>query len=115
MTEPTTRFPCPRCQTSIAPAPYCSACGAALMSSSPVTASAQPKWYYNLWFVLFMLFFVAGPLGLPLVWKNPRFSRGVKILLTAVMVVYTLFLVQLTMQAVRAAMNQVQQFNATLQ
>ncbi len=115
MTDPITTLPCPRCHTLVAPTAYCSHCGAALMSIEPTPTSPQSKWYYNVWFVLFMLFFVAGPFGLPLVWKNSRFSRGVKILLTAAMIVYTLLLVELTMRAVRAVMNQVQQFNATLQ
>ena len=87
---------------------------------SPSTPSNPPtkppsKWYYNVWFVLLMLLFVAGPLGLPLVWKNPRFSRGVKIGLTLLMVFYTLLLIEMTVRMVRAVMEGVQQFNSTLQ
>jgi hypothetical protein len=67
------------------------------------------RWYHNVWFVLAMLFFVLGPLGLPLVWKNPRFSRSVKWLLTVVMAAYTLWLVDLTVKAVQMAMDQVNQ------
>jgi len=87
---------------------------------SPSTPSNPPtkppsKWYYNVWFVLLMLLFVAGPFGLPLVWKNPRFSRGVKIGLTLLMVFYTLLLIEMTVRMVRAVMEGVQQFNSTLQ
>lgn len=74
----------------------------------------RPKWYYNVWFVLVMLFFVVGPFGLPLVWKNPRFSRWAKIALTLVMVCYTVALGEVSVQAFRAVMEGVRQFNSTL-
>ena len=83
-----------------------------------MTTPAEPpqaKWYHNIWFVLFMLFFVLGPFGLPLVWKHPRFSRTLKMALTAAMVLYTVLLVELTIRAVQAVMGEVNQFNATLQ
>ena len=78
-------------------------------------ASPKPKWYYNVWFVLVMLFFVLGPFGLPLVWKNPRFSRGVKLALTGVMTLYTLLLVDLTMRMLRMVIHEINQFNSTPQ
>ena len=95
------------------PATYCSRCGKALNPSQP-PASSGLKWYQNFWFVLLLLFFVLGPFGLPLVWKNPRFSRAIKILLTLVMVVYTVVLVQLTIGMFQAVTREVNQFNSTL-
>lgn len=71
------------------------------------------RWYHNVWFVLFMLFFVLGPLGLPLVWKNPRFSRTIKIALTLSMVVYTWLLIDVTLKMVKAVSHQLKEFNAT--
>ena len=94
---------------------FCSGCGKPLGLFVPPPTAAKPKWYYNVWFVLLMLFFVLGPLGLPLVWKNPRFSRGVKVALTVVMVLYTLVLIEATVRVVRAVMQGVEQFNSTLQ
>ena len=75
----------------------------------------RPKWYYNVWFVLAMLFFVLGPFGLPLVWKNPRFSRWVKVALTLAMLAYTVLLVDMTVRMVQAVLNEATQFNSTLQ
>lgn len=75
----------------------------------------KPKWYYNVWFTLVMLFFVLGPLGLPLVWKNPHFSRRVKVVLTLIMVVYTVWLVDLTIRIFRAVMAEMNHLNATYQ
>ena len=62
-------------------------------------------WYYRRWGVLLLLFVVLGPLGLPLLWKSPSFTRGWKIVLTALMVVYTVMLVDSMVVAVRVAME----------
>lgn len=60
----------------------------------------KPSWYYRPWFVLIMLFFVLGPLGLPLVYKSPCFSKPWKIILTIVMIVFTVYLVVTTYELV---------------
>ena len=62
-------------------------------------------WYYRRWGVLLLLFVVLGPLGLPLLWKSPSFTRGWKIVLTALMVIYTVMLVDSMVVAVRMAME----------
>ena len=98
---------------------YCGQCGQSLDPLAPTPPSSphlpkQLRWYQNIWLILFMLFFVVGPFGLPLVWKHPRLSQRAKIILTLIMVVYTVVLVELTMQAIRAVMGQVDQFNSTL-
>ena len=59
-----------------------------------------------------MLFFVIGPFGLPLVWSNPKFSRGVKIGLSIAMVLYTIALVDLTIRAFTFIMNEAAQLNS---
>ena len=74
----------------------------------------KPKWYYNVWFILVMLFFVLGPFGLPLVWKHPRFSRWIKIVLSLIMVVYTVVLIDATIRIGKAVIQGVEQFNSTL-
>ena len=62
-------------------------------------------WYYRRWGVLLLLFVVLGPLGLPLLWKSPSFTRAWKIVLTALMVVYTVMLLDSMVVAVRVAME----------
>ena len=105
---------CPLCEVPAEPtAKFCSGCGAPLVQSSPTVA--RSKWYHNVWFVLCMLLFVLGPFGLPLVWKNPRFSRPVKALLSLLMLGYTALLIMAfthMLEAVRASMDA---FNSTLQ
>ena len=114
---------------SDAPLPVCASCGALMTAAANFcdqcgtirgasAASAPPapkaRWYYNVWFVLATLFFVLGPFGLPLVWKNPRFSRPVKIGLTLAMALYTWWLVDLTVKMAQAIVGHVNQFNSAL-
>jgi hypothetical protein len=63
---------------------------------------ASVRWYHRPVWVLILLFFVLGPLGLPYLWKSPRFSRGMKIVLTVAVIVYTGWLVVETMRIMRA-------------
>jgi len=76
--------------------------------------SEKPKWHQNVWLILFLLLFVLGPLGLPLVWKNPRFSRTVKIGLTLLMVGYTFLLIRLTAEMLRAVRTSLDAVSASL-
>ena len=97
---------CPMCSTAVtAEAVFCSLCGATLGTVSTPPSSPRTKWYYNIWFVLFMLFFVVGPFGLPLVWKHPRFARWVQWVLTLVIVLYTVLLVDRTIRMTTAVVK----------
>ena len=107
---------CRVCGTvSPSPAAFCSLCGQSLgdATAAPRPAQSQPHWYHNAWFVLFMLFFVLGPFGLPLVWKNPRFHRWVKVGLTLSMVVYTVALLDITVRAIQAVMTEIRNVQST--
>ena len=75
------------------------------MKDGPAPPSA-PSWYYRPWAVVLLLFFVLGPLGLPLLWKSPSFTRVWKVILTVAMGVYTVLLVESVIVAVRLAMEQ---------
>ena len=103
---------CVACGAAMAPdAKFCGQCGRGL-TASQAAAPAASKWYHNIWFVLFMLFFVLGPLGLPLVWNNSKLANWVKWLLTLAMVIYTVVLIQMTIEMVQSVMEHVKQNNA---
>ena len=51
------------------------------------------KWYLRPIGVILLLFFVLGPFGLPLLYKSPKFSKTLKIVLTIAVMVYTLYLI----------------------
>ena len=69
----------------------------------------EASWYYRPWAVLLLLFLVLGPVGLPLLWKSPSFTRAWKIVLTAGVLLYTALLVESVVVAVRMAMDQMDQ------
>ncbi len=51
------------------------------------------KWYLRPTIVVLLLFFVLGPFGLPLLYKSPRFTRTLKIILSVVVIAYTFYLI----------------------
>ena len=116
MESSTPSMTCRACgAVSPSPAAFCSLCGQSLgaTTAAPRPDQPKPRWHQNVWFVLFMLFFVIGPFGLPLVWKNPRFPRWVKVALTLAMVVYTVALIDVTVRAFRAVMQEMQALQST--
>jgi hypothetical protein len=56
------------------------------------------KWYLNPIIVVLLLFFVLGPFGLPLLFKSPKFTRTSRIILTIIVIVYTLFLISASLE-----------------
>jgi hypothetical protein len=71
--------------------------GSVLVAGPP----AAVRWYHRPFWVVVLLFFVLGPLGLPYLWNSPRFSRGMKIVLTVAVIAYTGWLVVETIRIVR--------------
>jgi len=60
------------------------------------------EWYYRPVWVLLLLFVVLGPFGLPYLWKGPSFSRGMKVVLTLLLVAYMGVFVGETVRLYRA-------------
>lgn len=52
------------------------------------------KWYYRKGPVLILLFFVLGPLGLPLLFKSPAFTRKGKLIISVIVLSYTVILLK---------------------
>lgn len=74
----------------------------------------KENWYYSVPGVLVLLFFVLGPLALPLLFKNPKFNQLSKILLTTLVVVVTIFLSSLIIKTLKDFMVQMQQLEMML-
>ena len=49
----------------------------------------ETKWYHGRVWVLIMLFLILGPVGFPLLWKSPHFTKTWKLILTALTLLYT--------------------------
>ena len=67
------------------------------------------KWYLRPMSVVLSLFFVLGPFGLPLLYKSPNFSRRMKILLTIAVVVYTFYLIFVTMEIAKELYRRIEE------
>ncbi len=59
------------------------------------------KWYLRPIGVVLLLFFILGPLGLPLLYKSPKFSKTSKIMLTIAVIIYTSYLIFASLKIAR--------------
>ena len=69
----------------------------------------EVKWYYKPINVLLALFLVLGPFGLPLLFKSPKFNTASKILLTILVIVYTLLLIYSTFEIGRFTYEKIEE------
>ena len=70
------------------------------------TQAPNVPWHLRPLWVLILLFFVLGPLGLPYLWKSPCFSQGMKIVLTIAVLAYTALLLSEVIAVVRTIQDQ---------
>ena len=75
---------------------------------------AKVKWYLNPISVVVLLFFVLGPIGLPLLYKSPKFSKTLKIILTVAVIVYTSLLILASLEIGIELYTRMQEFKRTL-
>jgi hypothetical protein len=66
------------------------------------------KWYYKTSIVIIAFLFI-GPLALPLVWFNPRFSQRTKIIVTIAVVILTYYLTAAVIDSLKAIRSYYQQ------
>ena len=67
------------------------------------------KWYFKNSSIM-IAFIAVGPLALPLVWFNPRYSAKSKILITVTSAIITYFMATWTIKAFNALMGQLEQY-----
>jgi len=71
------------------------------------------RWYLKPVIVLLLLFIVLGPFALPLLYKSPKFNKTLKILLTVVVVIYTLYLVFVSLEIGREVYIEMKELHDT--
>ena len=59
------------------------------------------KWYFRPMSVVLLLFLVLGPFGLPFLYKSPKFSKTLKIILTIAVIIYTSYLIFASLEIAR--------------
>jgi membrane protein implicated in regulation of membrane protease activity len=62
---------------------------------------SETKWHSKLSTLIIALLCV-GPLALPLLWFNPRFSKKVKIIVSAIVIILTYYLVVASIDSIKA-------------
>ena len=72
------------------------------------------KWYLRPMGVVLLLFFVLGPFGLPLLYKSPKFSRKLKIALTVVVIIYTIYLIIVSLEIGRKIYLEMEEYQGML-
>jgi hypothetical protein len=73
------------------------------------------KWYLRPISVILLLFFVLGPFGLPLLYRSPQFSKKLKIILTVVVIFYTLYLIFALLEIGRKLFKMMEELQGTLE
>lgn len=99
---------CRKCGAAIAGnVNYCSNCGA--------KQNAGDAWYYRPVWILLLALFVLGPFALPLVWKSKRMGPGFKVLMAAMILIYTAYCVYFTYKVVVFQVREMGELNRLLQ
>jgi hypothetical protein len=75
----------------------------------------KSQWYLKPAIVLLSLFLVLGPLGLPLLFKSPFFSRTAKIILAIVNILYTAGLTYASIASIRMLLRTINEMRQLLQ
>lgn len=78
------------------------------------TRKEEVKWYFKPWAVIVLLFLVLGPLGLPFLYKSPRFTRPWKVILTILTLLYTGYLIWATIKSIETLSGSIAQLQALL-
>ncbi|MDP3143098.1 MAG: hypothetical protein Q8N14_04035 [Candidatus Omnitrophota bacterium] len=68
----------------------------------------EVKWYFKT-SNLVIAFLCVGPLALPMLWFNPRFSKKTKTIISIIVIILAYYLVVATVESVKAIMKNYQQ------
>ncbi len=76
-----------------------------LMDNTGTPQTPKPKWWWSTP-SLVAAFFVAGPLALPFLWMNPRYSVTKKIFWTVIVSVLTYLMVKFSIDTLQKVLAQ---------
>ena len=67
-------------------------------------------WYHRLFGIVVLLFFIAGPLAIPFLWKSPIIPRQKKVSLTIASLLYSLVIIASILQGYFMAIQSLTNF-----
>ena len=79
-----------------------------------IKENQKTKWYLRPISVVLLLFFVLGPFGLPLLYQSPKFGRTSKIILTIAVVLYTSYLLFVSLEIGRELYTRMEEMQELL-
>jgi len=79
-----------------------------------MSETGKTKWYLRPTGIVLLLFFVLGPLGLPLLYKSPNFSKKIKIILTIAVLIYTSYLIIASVEMGKKIYIKMEEYQDTL-
>ncbi len=74
----------------------------------------RTKWYLRPVPVVLLLFFVLGPFGLPLLYRSPEFGKKSKIILTVAVMVYTFYLIFVSLEIAKELYTRMEEMQELL-
>ncbi len=84
------------------------------MRGKVIKEDRKTKWYLKPISVVLLLFFVLGPFGLPLLYRSREFSRTSKIILTIAVVLYTTYLLFVSLEIGRELYTRMEEMQELL-
>jgi len=84
------------------------------MRERAIKEARKRKWYLRPVSVILLLFFVLGPFGLPLLYKSPEFGKASKIILTIAVVLYTSYLLFVSLEIGRDLFTRMEEMQELL-
>ena len=70
----------------------------------------EKKWYFKTYWLV-IAFLCIGPLALPLLWVNPRFSKRNKIIISVIVIILSYYLTVITFRSVATIKDYYQEMN----